>query len=179
MLPQRGVLRAVDGPNLSSAAGAGVRGAVWARAQSADVTLYFGGGRSEPKIRELYEHMGVQISAGQLSNLLAKGQQLFCAQEKRVCEAGLNGSLFQHIAQTSTWVHGHNQHRNIVSNPLHTVYTTTPSKDRSNMLDVPRNGRERRFQLNDKPLGYLESTALSEATRNSLSTNSSDQDWVE
>ena len=29
------------------------------------VTLYFGGGMSEPKIRELYENMGVQILAGQ------------------------------------------------------------------------------------------------------------------
>jgi len=33
------------------------------------LTLYFGSGISEPKIRELYENVGVQISAGELSNL--------------------------------------------------------------------------------------------------------------
>ena len=143
------------------------------------VTLYFGGGMSEPKIRELYENMGVQISAGQLSNLLIKGQEGFHAEKEEVCEAGLGSSPFQHIDQTSTRVDGQNQHCNIVCNPLYTVYTTTPSKDRLSVLDVLRNGRARRFRLNEEALGYLESVPLSRAARNWLLAECSEQDWDE
>ena len=145
------------------------------------VTLYFGGGMSEPKVRELYENMGIQISAGQLSNLLIKGQEAFHAEKEEVCEAGLGSSPFQHIDQTSTRVDGQNQHCNIVCNPLYTVYTTTPSKDRLSVLDVLRTGRARRFRLNEEALGYLETVPLSKATRNWLVAESGDQDrdeWI-
>jgi hypothetical protein len=143
------------------------------------LTLYYGCGMSEAKILDLYKNIGVQISSGQLSNQLIKGQEPFHAEKKEVCEAGLASSPWQHTDQTSTRVDGQNQHCNIVCNPLYTIYATTPKKDRLNVLDVLRNGRERRFRLNEEALGYLESTPLSKATRSWLSAECSDQDWDE
>ncbi len=143
------------------------------------LTLYYGGGMSEPKILDLYENVGIQISDGQLSNLLIKDRDQFHAEKEEVCEAGLASSPWQHTDQTSTRVDGQNQHCNIVCNPLYTIYTTTPKKDRLSVVDVLRPGRERRFRLNDEALGYLESTPLSKATRNWLSAQRSDQDWDE
>jgi hypothetical protein len=143
------------------------------------LTLYFGGGMSEAKIRDLYENVGVQISAGQVSNLLIKSQEQFHAEKEEVCEAGLASTPWQHTDQTGTRVDGQNQHCNIVCNPLYTLYTTTPKKDRLSVLDVLRPGRERRFRLNEEALGYLESTPLSKATRTWLSAECSDQDWYE
>ena len=143
------------------------------------LTLYFGGKMSEPEILGLYENIGVQISSGQLSNLLIKRQEGFHAEKEAVCEAGLGSSPWQHIDQTSTRVDGQNQHCNIVCNPLYTVYTTTPQKDRLSVLDVLRNGRARRFRLNEEALGYLASVPLSKATRNWLAAECSDQDWEE
>jgi hypothetical protein len=142
-------------------------------------TLYFGGGMSEPKILALYENIGVQISPGQLSNLLIKGQEVFHAEKAEVCEAGLGSSPFQHIDQTSTRVDGRNQHCNIVCNALYTVYATTPSKDRLHVLDVLRNGRARRFRLNEEALGYLGSVPLSKGMRTWLAAECSDQEWDE
>jgi hypothetical protein len=144
------------------------------------LTLYYGGGMSEAKIRDLYKNIGVQISAGEVSNLLIKSQEPFHAEKEEVCEAGLGSSPWQHTDQTSTRVDGQNQHCNIVCNPLYTIYTTTPKKDRLSVLDVLRLGRERtRFRLNEEALGYLESTPLSKATRDWLSAECSDQDWDE
>jgi len=143
------------------------------------LTLYFGGGMSEPKIQDLYENVGVQISAGQLSNLLIKGQEEFHREKEEVFEAGLRSTPWQHTDQTSTRVNGQNQHCNIVCNPLYTIYTTTPKKDRLSVLDVLRNGRARRFRLNEEALGYLKPTPLSKATRNWLLAECSDQDWDE
>jgi hypothetical protein len=143
------------------------------------LTLYHGGGMSEPKILDLYENIGIQISAGEVSNLLIKDQEQFHAEKEEVCEAGLASSPWQHTDQTSTRVDGQNQHCNIVCNPLYTIYTTTPKKDRLSVLDVLRPGRERRFRLNEEALGYLKSVPLSKATRNWLSAQCSDQDWDE
>jgi hypothetical protein len=91
----------------------------------------------------------------------------------------LGSTPWQHTDQTSTRVDGQNQHCNIVCNPLYTIYTTTPKKDRLSVLDVLRPGRERRFRLNDEALDYLASTPLSKVTRNWLSAQCSDQDWDE
>jgi hypothetical protein len=140
------------------------------------LTLYFGGRMSEPKIRELYENMGVQLSAGQLSNLLIKGKEGFHAEKEEVCEAGLGSSPWQHIDQTSTRVDGQNQHCTIVCNPLYTIYSTTAHKDRLSVLDALRNGRARRFRLNEEALGYLKSAPLSKAIRDWLLTECKDQD---
>jgi hypothetical protein len=143
------------------------------------LTLYHGGGMSEPKILDLYENIGIQISAGEVSNLLIKDQEQFHTEKEEVCKAGLASSPWQHTDQTSTRVDGQNQHCNIVCNPLYTIYTTTPKKDRLSVLDVLRPGRERRFRLNEEALGYLKSVPLSKATRNWLSAECSDQDWDE
>jgi len=143
------------------------------------LTLYFGGGMSEPKILGLYENVGVQISAGELSNLLIKGQERFHAEKDAVYEAGLGSSPWQHTDHTSTRVDGQNQHCHIVCNPLYTIYATTPRKDRLSVLDVLRNGRERMFRLNDEALGYLDSVPLSKAKRHVLSVWCSEQDWDE
>ena len=143
------------------------------------LTLYFGGGMSEPKILELYEHVGVQISAGALSNLLIKDQEAFHAEKDEVYATGLRSSPWQHTDHTSTRVDGQNQHCHIVCNPLYTVYATTPRKDRLSVLDVLRNGRARLFRLNDEALGYLASVPLSQAKRHALLVWRSEQDWDE
>ena len=143
------------------------------------LTLYFGGGMSEPKIRELYENVGVQISAGALSNLLIKDQGAFHTEKDAVYEAGLRSSPWQHTDNTSTRVNGQNQQCHIVCNPLYTIYCTTPRKDRLSVLDVLRNGRPRIFRLNDEALGYLDAVPLSKAARHTLRIWRSERDLDE
>ena len=48
------------------------------------LSLYFGMGTSEPKIREFLENMGVVISDGQVSNLLIKKQHDLSSADKNV-----------------------------------------------------------------------------------------------
>jgi hypothetical protein len=56
------------------------------------LAFYFGIGTSEPKIREFFENVGIQISAGEISNLLIKKHEDFHAEKDAVFEAGLQGS---------------------------------------------------------------------------------------
>jgi hypothetical protein len=143
------------------------------------LTLYFGGQMSEPKILELFGSVGVQISEGQLSNLLIKDQDAFHAEKDAVYAAGLRSSPWQHMDETGTRVNGQNQHCHIVCNPLYTSYHTTKSKDRLSVLDVLRNGQPHTFRANAEALGYLEKVGLSAATRQTLTRLPSDQDLDE
>lgn len=134
---------------------------------------------SEPKILELLGSVGVQISAGQLSNMLIKDQDVFHTEKEAVYVAGLQSSPWQHLDATGTRVHGQNHHCHIVCNPLYTAYHTTPSKDRLSVLDVLRNGQPRTFRCNAEALGALEQTGLSVATRHTLAQLPREQDWDE
>ena len=141
--------------------------------------LYFGVGTSEPKIVEFLTNAGTKISKGQVSDMLIKEQESFHAEKDAVYEAGLRSSPWQHTDDTETRVDGQKQHCHIVCNPVYTAYHTMPNKDRLSVLDVLRNGRERRFRLNQEALDYLENVQLSKSTRQVLQTWSSETEMDE
>ncbi len=139
------------------------------------IVWYFACQMSEPKIRELCGHAGVQISDGQVSNLLIKKQDHFHAESDAVYAAGLRSSPWQQIDDSSTRVNGQNEHCHLVCNPLYTAYRTTQAKDRLSVIDVLRNGRPRIFLLNAEALGYLERVGLSNVMRQRLTHLPHDQ----
>ena len=132
------------------------------------LTLYFGVGTSEPKIREFLVNVGVQISTGEVSNLLIQKQDGFHAESEAVYEAGLYSSPWQQSDHTETRKNGQRQHCQVVCNPVYTSYHTRPKADRLSALDVLRQGRKRIFLLNEEAFGYLEKVALSNAAREVL-----------
>lgn len=143
------------------------------------LTLYFGVGTSEPKIREFLENMGVQISKGEVSDLLIQKQDGFHAESEAVYEAGLYSSPWQQSDHTETRKNGQRQHCQVVGNPVYTLYHTRPKADRLTALDVLRQGRKRIFLLNEEAFGYLEKVALSKAAREVLPQWRSDKVWEE
>ena len=143
------------------------------------LTLYFGVGTSEPKIREFLVNMGVQISKGEVSDLLIKKQETFHAESEAVYEAGLRSSPWQQSDHTETRVNGQRQHCQVVCNPVYTSYHTRPRADRLTALDVLRQGRKRIFLLNEEAFGYLENVVLSNAAREVLPKWQSEKVWEE
>lgn len=131
-------------------------------------TLYFGGQMTEPKILEFLGYASIQISPGQISGMLTKGQAEFHAENEAVCEAGLQSSPEQHVDDTPTRVNGQNHYCHILCNSVYTSYHTRPHKDRLTVLDVLRNGRSRIFRFNAEALSYLEGLPLSKFTRQTL-----------
>jgi hypothetical protein len=147
---------------------AGYQGQFGPGIKSLILTLYFGVGTSEPKIQEFLEHVGVQISSGEVSNLLIEKQDGFHAESKALYDAGLRSSPWQQTDHTATRVDGQNQYCQVVCNPVYTSYHTRPLKDRLTVLDVLRQGRERIFRLNQEALDYLDAVPLSKAARRIL-----------
>jgi hypothetical protein len=126
--------------------------------------LYHAVNTSEPKIEEFFEHVGVHISSGQVSNLLIKNQDRFHAEKDAVYEAGLSSSPWQHIDETGTRVNGVNQHCHVVCNPLYTAYFTTDKKDRLSVIDVLTNLRPRAYLLLKRTYDWLRRTSISAST---------------
>lgn len=132
------------------------------------LVFYYGSQMTEPKIAEGFAHVGIVISAGQISNLLIKGHAPFHDEKDSVYAAGLRSSPWQHVDDTATRVNGQNYHCQVITNPLHTTFLTTPKKDRLTIVDVLRNGAPRAFRLNDEAFGYLEQAGVSAATQQQL-----------
>ena len=123
--------------------------------------MHFGMQATEPKILEFFGHFGIQISSGQLSNILIKKKETFHAEKDAIYEAGLRSSPWQHIDETSARVNGQNQHCHVVCNPLYSAYLTTEKKNRLTVIDVLRNSSERCFLLNDEAFELLGSLRVS------------------
>lgn len=130
--------------------------------------MYFEVGASEPKILGFLDRVGLKISKGKLSNLLIEGQDIFHAESDAVYESGLRSTDYQQSDSTLTRVNGQNQNCHVVCNRFYTVYRTLAHKDRMSVLDVLRNGRPRKFRLNQTALDCLTNVQLSQATRQTL-----------
>jgi hypothetical protein len=128
--------------------GPGVRGLV--------LTLYYASGMTEPKIEEFLGHIGILISAGQVSNLLIKGKESWHEEKEAVWRAGLASTEWQHIDDTSTRVNGENQHCHIVCNPLYSAYFTRPGKDRLTVIQLLQGGDSVDFLLNQQTTSWLD-----------------------
>lgn len=133
----------------------GYDGAFGPGVKSAVLVWYYGMNTSEPKIRELLDHVGIRISEGQLSNLLIHKHDAFHQEKDALYTAGLRSSPYQQIDDTATRVDGVNQHCHVVCNPLYTVYVTVEKKDRLAVLDVLRNEAPRVYRLNAPAYAWL------------------------
>ena len=125
---------------------------------------------SEPKLLEVLQTAGLVISAGQLSDMLIKDQEVFHAERAAVVQAGLQSAPWQHLDSTGTRVNGNNQHCHILANPLYTAYCTLPSKDRMSMLAVLLGGADPVFRFNDLAAQLMEQLGLTDKWRNLLPT---------
>jgi len=157
----------------------GYEGELGPGVKSFGLDMYFEVGASEPKILEFLHRVGLKISKGKFSNLLIEDQDVFHIESDALYESGLRSSTYQQSDSTLTRVNGQNQNCHIVCNRLYTMYRTLAHKDRMSVLDVLRNGRPRRFRLNQTALNCLTNVQLSQTTRQTLTACCSELEMTE
>ena len=132
------------------------------------LALYYAGGMSEPKLLELLQTVGLQISAGQLSDLLIRDQEQFHAERAAVVRAGLTSSPWHHLDSTGTRVAGKNQQCHVLCNPFYTAYCTLPANNRLSLLRVLLGGADPSFRLNELAFKLLERLGVAQKWRHKL-----------
>ena len=128
------------------------------------LALYYAGLMSEPKILDLVRSLGIQLSAGGVSNLVIQEQDVFHAEKAALYRAGLSRRPWQHLDDTSTRVAGQSQVCHIVCTPLVTASFTLPGKERLSVIAVLRDRQPRAFRLNAEAVTYLARTQLAATT---------------
>jgi hypothetical protein len=149
---------------------AGYHGQFGPKVRAWVLAMYYAGQMSEPKLLEVLQTAGLVISAGELSCMLIKDQEVFHVEKATVLRAGLESSPWQHLDSTGTRVNGHNRHCHVLANPLYTVYCTLPFKDRMSMLRVLLGGADPVFRCNDLAVQLMEQLAVTDKWRSLLPT---------
>lgn len=119
------------------------------------LTKYYSSGMSEPKIIEFIEQMGINLSAGIVSDWVSKPSEGWLEEADEILRAGLASTSWQHIDDTGTRVDGVNHHCHILCNPFYTAYATRRHKNRLTVIAVLQNSEQPVYLYNERTQEWL------------------------
>ncbi len=117
---------------------------------------------SQPKILEFFKNHNISISAGSISNLIIKNQDIFHNEKEELYLAGLASSSYQQIDDTSARVNGENYFTQVLCNENYTAFFTRKRKDRLTILDILRDFRKRAYLFNIEAITLLKKMRVPE-----------------
>ncbi|MCP4407331.1 MAG: transposase, partial [Gammaproteobacteria bacterium] len=136
---------------------------------------------TQPLLLEYLHDLGVDISSGQLSNLLTLKLDEFHEEKADILTVGLAVSQVLHTDDTGARHAGKQGYCTHIGNELFAWFSSTESKSRINFLGCLSQGVERRYVLNAGALEYLAQQKLPKPLQAALSNQLVDidkqKDW--
>lgn len=146
------------------------------------VHQYHGCRVSQPLIYEELQGLGIDISIGQIHNIVSERTTEFHAEQQGVLKVGLECSSYVHTDDTGARHQGKNGYCTVVGNDWFTYFRSTDSKSRECLLETLQ-GEHRLYVLNDVAQSYLAAHQLAakhweklQFSRESLATDR--QQWL-
>jgi hypothetical protein len=115
---------------------------------------YFACRVTQPLLLGLIRDLGIDISAGQLNEILTEDKEEFHLEKAGILSAGLAVSAFIQTDDTGARHEGKNGYCTCLSNDLFAFYSSSPSKSRINFLSILRAGHED-YLLNADASDYI------------------------
>ena len=115
---------------------------------------YYGCHVTQPLIKEQLCELGVDISAGQINNIIIKNKDRFHQEKDQILSAGLKASDYINVDDTGARHNGQNGFCTHIGNEFFAWFKSTSSKSRINFLDLLRCGRTD-YILNDQAFEYM------------------------
>jgi multidrug efflux pump subunit AcrA (membrane-fusion protein) len=112
-----------------------------------------------PLIHEQLQEWGIDISTGQLHNLLSENQESFHAEQQQVLRVGLETASYVHTDDTGARHQGKNGYCTVIGNAYFTYFRTTERKSRQSFLETLQ-GEVPCYVLNEYAQQYLQSYPL-------------------
>lgn len=136
---------------------------------------------TEPLLLEQLDEFGIDISAGQLNNIIIHGKERFHAEKDEILRVGLEVSSYIHVDDTSARHQGKNGYCTHIGNEMFAWFGSTDSKSRINFLKLLRAGRTD-YVLNGQALEYMLAQNLPEAPLQALAAQEGrnfkdDEEW--
>lgn len=136
---------------------------------------------TQPLLLEQLCEMGVDISSGQLNNLLTEDNDVFHLEKDAILATGLEVSTYVNVDDTGARNHGKNGYCTHIGNEWFSWFESTPSKSRINFLRLLRCGHSD-YVINADAVAYWKSNKLPRGILHPLSMDQSrtfgnDEQW--
>jgi soluble cytochrome b562 len=110
-------------------------------------------------IYEQMEEWGIDISTGQINQILTENKEDFHTEQKQVLAAGLETASYVHTDDTGARHQGKNGYCTVIGNQWFAYFRSSGSKSRQNFLETLQ-GNNPIYVLNDYARSYLELSDL-------------------
>jgi hypothetical protein len=117
---------------------------------------------TQPLLLEQLGEWGIEISAGQLSQLLTEGQEDFHREKQGLLAAGIELSRYLQTDDTGARHRGKNGYCTYIGNELFAWFESTQSKSRVNFLELLR-AEHTDYVVNAGALEYMQRQGLPQA----------------
>lgn len=114
---------------------------------------------TQPLLLEQLREWGIDISSGQIDQLLATGKNVFHAEKDTLLQAGLASSSYITVDDSGARHQGKNGYVTQMGNDLFAWFSSTGSKSRVNFLELLRAGQQD-YHLTDAAFLYMEKQKL-------------------
>ena len=118
------------------------------------VHQYYGCRVTQPLIHEALQALGIDISVGEIHNIVSERAGDFHTEQQQVLTVGLECSSYVHADDTSARHQGKNGYCTVIGNDWFTYFRSTDSKSRQSFLETLQ-GDHRLYVLNDVSQRYL------------------------
>lgn len=125
---------------------------------------------TQPLLREQLFEMGIEISKGQLSNLLIERKDSFHQEKDRILSVGLEVSTYVNVDDTGARHDGKNGYCTHIGNEYFSWFESTDSKSRINFLKLMRAGHSDLF-LNIDAICYMQTHKLPQIPLHAIEQN--------
>lgn len=115
---------------------------------------YYGALVTRPRLLKQLRDFGIDISKGQLENILTHAKESFHAEKNDILTEGLKVSKFIQTDDTSARHAGKNGFCTVIGNPFFTWFSTTQSKNRRNFLKL-LHGNQPAYVINEDAIMYM------------------------
>jgi hypothetical protein len=120
-----------------------------------------------PLIIEQLEEWGIEISTGQLNNILIENKEIFHTEQQQVLRVGLETAAYVHTDDTGARHQGKNGYCTVIGNQWFAYFKSSGSKSRQNFLETLQ-GETLSYVLNEDAQAYLDTQPLAAKYRERL-----------
>jgi len=115
---------------------------------------------TQPLLLEQLHDFGIDISSGQLNNMITEDLDVFHAEKEALLQAGINHSDYIQTDDTKARHAGNNGYCTHIGNELFAWFKSTESKSRINFLELLHQGKKQQYIFNSGAFEYMEQQGL-------------------